>query len=539
MKKTEIAVKRMITIMLVGALLLGMELSGVFAEDVPAVESVITESEESMEAADEPEEEEHGNETVESEEAEPVEQAADESLSETERNVSEQHSSDEEAETFGYDNAIGGVIWLDENEDGIIDPAEAVISDFPVRLYRDDHLVDEVKTDADGNYQFEDLEPGEYVLEIRSEVIDEIEYLLPLCGISGDNMFRMTELEDESVVALSGPVSVSADTRIQDICAGMRLPAGIVATADETYEMSIDTVGTVGVYNDLQKAVDDCPDDTPCTITVTRNDTLSAYVDIPAAKQITLTSDSGGPWTITQTATTTSTLATESYKARHFYLHGSLTLKNIILTGTGDIDSGIYSGGVNVDEAEAELKMMDKAVITECVGDVGGGMYNAGTFKMTGGTISGNKTGSNGRGGGVYNAGTFKMTGGTISGNEATYGGGVEIGAGGTMEMIGGEISGNKATRQGGGVCELGKNLMMTGGEISGNEAGEDGGGVYVSSGGGNGFFTMAGGKITGNEAGRDGGGIRVSGDDFTMESGIISENTAGEEGGRCLDLSW
>ena len=76
-----------------------------------------------------------------------------------------------------------------------------------------------------------------------------------------------------------------------------------------------------------------------------------------------------------------------------------------------------------------------------------GGVYVAGgTFKMTGGTISGNKA-NNGKGGGVYlDGGAFTMTGGTISGNTAKYGGGVCMNNYGTFNMSGApEISGNKA----------------------------------------------------------------------------------------------
>jgi hypothetical protein len=110
----------------------------------------------------------------------------------------------------------------------------------------------------------------------------------------------------------------------------------------------------------------------------------------------------------------------------------------------------------------------------------GGGIYNAGTLTLSGGTITKNADGK--RGGGVYNAGTFTMTGGEISANLA-------------------------ATGEGGYTCGGGvynaenANFTMTGGEISGNyscdTANEDGGGVYNA-----GTFTVGGtAKITGNVA--------------------------------------
>jgi len=97
-----------------------------------------------------------------------------------------------------------------------------------------------------------------------------------------------------------------------------------------------------------------------------------------------------------------------------------------------------------------------------------GGVYNRGTFDMSGGTISGN-TGS--EAGGVYNIKTFDMSGGSISNNSATNGGGVY----GSLDMSGGSISNNSATN-GGGVYG---SLDMSGGIISGNTAKSNGGGLY------------------------------------------------------------
>ena len=60
----------------------------------------------------------------------------------------------------------------------------------------------------------------------------------------------------------------------------------------------------------------------------------------------------------------------------------------------------------------------------------GGGVYDIGSFTMSGGTISGNNGGQYG-GGGVYVWGSFTMTGGEISGNQTQfYGGGVDLAPG-------------------------------------------------------------------------------------------------------------
>jgi hypothetical protein len=77
----------------------------------------------------------------------------------------------------------------------------------------------------------------------------------------------------------------------------------------------------------------------------------------------------------------------------------------------------------------------------------GGGVYNAGTFIMEGGTISGNTSYAEGNplsgGGGVYaRGGIFTMKGGTISGNTAPRGGGIYVYSG-NFRMAGGTVYGS------------------------------------------------------------------------------------------------
>ena len=182
-------------------------------------------------------------------------------------------------------------------------------------------------------------------------------------------------------------------------------------------------------------------------------------------------------------------------------------------------------------------------------GSGGGVCVSEGTFTMENGTIGGNT--AYGRGGGgvyVYN-GTFKMKNGTISGNSTDdskggdgNGGGVYVrGIGGSFNMSGGTINGNTAKSSGGGVFVQGANSSFTmGGSavISGNTADDSGGGVYMES--ANGAFTMNGGTISGNKAtglNGYGGGVYVASTDdtpskFIMNGGTISGNTASVFGG-------
>ena len=131
----------------------------------------------------------------------------------------------------------------------------------------------------------------------------------------------------------------------------------------------------------------------------------------------------------------------------------------------------------------------------------GGGVYAKANFEMTGGSITGNETN---RGGGVYvtGKGSFTMSASadgqnipSITGNNATEnGGGVYVvGSSSTFKMTGGSITGNNAA-YGGGVYTVNE-FKMTGGSITGNNAYKSdyistfGGGVCVGSG----IFTVSG----------------------------------------------
>jgi len=158
---------------------------------------------------------------------------------------------------------------------------------------------------------------------------------------------------------------------------------------------------------------------------------------------------------------------------------------------------------------------------------------------MEGGEISGNTATA---GGGVNlgssetSAGTFTMTGGTISGNNKAesidpdgwyVGGGVNVSEKATFTMSGGKISNNNAS-QAGGVAVDGTFFLKQKGEISDNTA-KGGGGVNVY-----GTFIMEDGKITGNIASEwSSGGVGVGSEGtFTMKGGEISRNTSYYGGG-------
>jgi hypothetical protein len=158
------------------------------------------------------------------------------------------------------------------------------------------------------------------------------------------------------------------------------------------------------------------------------------------------------------------------------------------------------------------FKMNAGATIT---GNTGGGVYNNGTFTMSGGTISSNNAKN---GSGIYNDETFTMSGGTIFGNNASERGGGVYNSG-TFTMSGGTISGNNAT-YGGGVYAGGKfqrgKFIISGGTITSNTAREYGGGVNMAN-GWYAWLTMRGGTITGYNSDQSNGNV------VKDENGVIS----------------
>ena len=317
----------------------------------------------------------------------------------------------------------------------------------------------------------------------------------------------------------------------------------------------------LSTWHELQNAVNYIRDhgvpNQPYTITATEDDLDVNITDHANAVyfwnhlEITLTSDSGGPYVLYQTQ-----------NRRHFDIQGELTLKNIIL------DVATKGGGIFVRNT---LNMRDGAILRNCKESqpIGAAVYlyqdkefaNSAVFNMYGGEISGNSAnpiaGQTSGGGGVYvPAGTaFNMTGGKISGNTAYPGVGTGTGGGvyvngGTFAMSGtAEISGNTASTggvgDGGGVSIAGGGTFNMSGTAaiihntgSVNGAG-NGGGVFVV--GANSTFTMQGtARVSGNTASEKangfGGGIYISnGTHFTAGgTAEITGNRArnGEGGG-------
>jgi len=427
--------------------------------------------------------------------------------------------------------SISGFLWVDGNGmlstdwDGLYNGSEAPLAGYAVALYASDNLhasITDTLTDADGVYMFEGLAPGSYAVGLASAVVNGNEYLLPM-SVTGESVFAI-DWDSEPLTAWSEAIEITeAGEAVTGVNAGMRLPMGIVPLSGEFVVTG--AAPAAGMYNTLEDAVSAVNSGTAgsYTITVGKNEILSWEKTINPGRNITLVSGGGGPYVITQ-----------PQLCRHFWVDGSLTLRNIILDGNNKTAGGV--------EVYGALTMEAGAVIQNCRGltrsslTQGGGVCVAagGTFTMNDGLITNNIVeGSWPSGGGVHTAGTFTMYGGKISGNAACtvntpYASGGGVTSTGTFNMHGGEISGNTSGDMGGGILAQGT-FNMYSGKISGNHAlGAGGAGVFISYG----TFTMTDGEITSHTT-ISGAGVYI-GDNgiFNMNGGKIHDNTATGSGG-------
>lgn len=217
----------------------------------------------------------------------------------------------------------------------------------------------------------------------------------------------------------------------------------------------------------------------------------------------------------------------------------NLCLNGKTITADGNFNDIIIYRYINAATTFSLTDCQNSGKITHTNGKTGYGVYmysgNAATFKMYGGTISGNRTSTSAsiNGGGVCMAAAtnysgygsvFYMYGGTITDNTASgNGGGVYVNnaANSRFYMYGGTIKNNSAAN-GGGVYADSGNVEIAGGSIENNTATNNGGGVNIGS-ASTVDFTMSGGSIENNNAGTNGGGMYVGSTGRVTMSGAVT----------------
>lgn len=184
---------------------------------------------------------------------------------------------------------------------------------------------------------------------------------------------------------------------------------------------------------------------------------------------------------------------------------GGTITNNTTDIGIEGVSAG-EGGGVYVAAyASNSVFISGSAEISNNYASDGGGICFAGegTFTMSGGTITGNKTASGGYGGGIYISSSISgsapgtISGGVISNNTAGQGGGIFTP---TITIGAATISGNTSSEYGGGVCAT--TLTMDGATVTGNSSETFGGGICST------YLTISNSTISNNSAGIYGGGL-------------------------------
>jgi len=359
-----------------------------------------------------------------------------------------------------YANSISGVLWIDANEDGTYDNGEQALADYPVYLYVEgdtDNVVQTATTDADGEYIFEDIQPGRYVVGIKAEE-NGTEYLLPLCGVQNDNKFYFTP--DWSQV-VSSPIDVEADSVITDIFAGMRTPPQAQPMANTTYTIDITSQATVTSSITAQSipgvsiasnvlTFNTAVDPTDTYILTGTTTTVRVVVATGVSADITLsdisiTNSAVSPFQLVGTAnvnltleaSTTNVLKCSSTVTTAGAIRAGLYVPigtKVTIGGTGTLEAtgARYGAGIGGSPTTTTVTssnshgtiIINSGTIIATGGAFGAGIGNGcytvassgGIITINGGTIT--ATGNNATGiGGAYNAdgGTINITGGTIT----------------------------------------------------------------------------------------------------------------------------
>ena len=404
-------------------------------------------------------------------------------------------------------NRIGGTVWVDENEDGTRDSGESLLSGFSVSLYKEGDLTNAVataKTDADGAYGFTDVAPGSYVLGIQAQEIDEVEYLLPLVGYTGDNQFKTA---DDWENAYTEAIDVQADSDVRELDAGVRTPPAMQLLMLPPNLPGVSAANPATNYDQLTAAITAANADPDAdTIYVKGNFDFTDSITISQA--------------LTIIGVNNPELTASGF--RHLIIGNNttpdfdVTIEGLTLQGPGensavdDVENGgIYAGNISYAPRFTGTLTVENCVLEDCINNASSSVYN--------------------RGGAVHalSASQLVMRGCEIRGNEAFAGGGVNAT---TATLTGCTVTGNTATggNGGGGVAAITANLTSC--TVSGNTATNGpGGGVIASN-----TATLTNCTITGNTAtNSNGGGVQASTANLT--NCTITDNTANGNGGGVL----
>ena len=137
--------------------------------------------------------------------------------------------------------SISGFLWIDGNGmqpndwNGLYNDEEWPLMGYSVYLHAADdltHVLAATMTDMDGKYVFDNLAPGGYVLEVRGESVNGVEYLPPIF-VTSDNKFAI-DWSVSGLPAYTTVIELAEGQALTGINAGMRYPMGIAPFAATT-----------------------------------------------------------------------------------------------------------------------------------------------------------------------------------------------------------------------------------------------------------------------------------------------------------------
>lgn len=405
-------------------------------------------------------------------------------------------------------NSISGRIWKDENSDGIMEEGENGVAGYPVSLYMADNMGEAVlttQTGDDGSYEFENLEPGNYIVSLKPEIVEGIGYKLPFVGMTGDNRFKLIESED---LALEAQSEVFEFSGTEDHAVEM-VNAGVFGTVETRA-----SVRNAGNFAQLKSSLrQSAPGD---IIQITANINFSESLDI--TKPITFRSSAGNKFTLVQRTERHFNVDFEDYE-----FESAVTFENIILEG------GSTGGGIEIEIGNYVKLNLNNSEIRNCNAAVGGAIgfgdrntTNGGILTINGGRFVQNQAGS----GGAIIVGRCKLTirGSEFLNNSSTGDGGA-LGANVDSDVYleGIEVVGNRTIAGfGGGLALLdckativNSNFSSNRGMIEDDDGYGVGGGIYVFVA----SLKVKDSEFT-NNRGSVGGGI------VTYDSELLVENT-------------
>lgn len=399
--------------------------------------------------------------------------------------------------------AISGRVWEDTDKDGLMAPEESGIAGvrlFLISAENPAEWIEEVLTDENGGYAFDDIGPGEYRVSVEAQTVNGKQYSLPETQAQQgeDNQFSI-DSESEPVRSYTDRIQIEEDGEVTKVNAGLYSETQVMPMSGPgIYDVYAGAV-LKGSYDTLKEAVDACNTTEVFTIVLKENDTNmgdTAQIN-DNDRNITLTSSTGNRFTITQTEN----------NRRHMIVFGgsdtSLTLENIILEGTGLAGGTDKNGGVQIGYS-ANLVMNAGSAIQKCYWDNGGGVY--------------------------AQDGTVTISGGSLTENGAEYNGGAINGSSyAKITIHGGTIAYNRAAGEGGGIYLRDRQNVLTlnAGSIDHNQA-HNGGGIYARES----IVQLYGGSVVYNSAASDGGGLRTTDTDLTVNGADISHNNAAHGSG-------